>query len=80
MCVIVIKPAGHDLPSKSELRKAYEHNSDGCGFVSETATYKSLDFEDFYGHLRKVSRDENCIIHFRWATHGSVCVRNCHPF
>ena len=80
MCVIIIKTAGHKLPSKRELKAAYLRNHDGCGFVSKTAHYKSLDFEDFYSHLKKVPQDENCIIHFRWATHGSVNIGNCHPF
>ena len=68
------------MPSKTALRKAFDHNHDGCGFVSESLTYKSLDFEDFYKHLIQVPKRENCVIHFRWATQGSVCTRNCHPF
>lgn len=80
MCVICIKPAGHKLPSRRELYLMYLRNHDGCGFVSETRHCKSLDFEDFYNHLRVVPVKENCIIHFRLATHGSVCESNCHPF
>ena len=80
MCVIIIKTKGHALPSKKELKAAYLRNHDGCGFVSETRHYKSLDFEDFYNHLRVVPKGENVIIHFRWATHGSVSLANCHPF
>lgn len=80
MCVIIIKTAGHNLPSKKELKMAYQRNHDGCGFVSEHDHYKSLDFEDFYQRLKKVKKDENCIIHFRWATHGKVSLANCHPF
>lgn len=80
MCVIIISPAGHSLPTKTELRMAYNRNHDGCGFVSESDHYKSLDFDDFYARLKKVPKDENCIIHFRWATHGKVSLANCHPF
>lgn len=80
MCVIIIKTAGHKLPKKSELKAAYKRNPDGCGFVSESMSYKSLDFEDFYQHIKDVPKDENCIIHFRWATQGSVSEDNCHPF
>ena len=80
MCVIIIKTAGHDLPSKRDLKLAYQRNHDGCGFVSENDNYKSLDFEDFYARLKKVPKGENCIIHFRWATHGRVSIKNCHPF
>lgn len=80
MCVIIIKTAGHKLPSKTELRMAYNRNHDGCGFVSESDHYKSLTFEDFWQRLKKVPVSENCIIHFRWATHGEVSLANCHPF
>lgn len=80
MCVICIKPAGQALPPKSELQKMFNQNSDGCGFVSESRHYKGLDFERFYDQLRRVPVSENCIIHFRWATHGSVSRKNCHPF
>ena len=80
MCVIVIVPAGRNLPTKSDLRKMYNMNHDGCGFVSKSTTYHSMDFEDFYGHLKAVPKSEPCIIHFRWATHGSVNIKNTHPF
>lgn len=80
MCVIIVSPRGRSLPGKNELRMAALYNPDGFGFVSETASYKTLDFEDFWLHLSRVPRSENCIIHLRYATHGSVCVRNCHPF
>ena len=80
MCVIIVKRAGFALPSKSILRKAYNVNHDGCGFVCKSLSYHSMDFEDFYKSLVKVPKKEACIIHFRWATHGSVCISNCHPF
>ena len=80
MCVIIIKPRGAKLPTKKELKMAFARNHDGCGFVSERDTYKSLHFEDFWRRVKNVGKDENCIIHFRWATHGSVCLSNCHPF
>ena len=76
MCVIVISPAGHNLPPKSDLRKMYNMNHDGCGFVSKSTTYHSMDFEDFYEHLKAVPKSEPVIIHFRWATHGSVNIKN----
>lgn len=80
MCVIIYKPAGVSLPSYNILKAAYNHNSDGCGFVSTKRSYKSLDFEKFLDNLELVNDEEECIIHFRWATHGSVKRANCHPF
>lgn len=80
MCVIIYKPSGVSLPSYKLLLAAYNKNHDGCGFVSTKRHYKSLDFERFMDELEKVDDSEECIIHFRWATHGSVKKANCHPF
>jgi len=80
MCVIIVKKRGVQMPTDETLYKAYLANHDGCGFVSERRFYKSLSFNMFLKHLKEVGEDENCIIHFRLATNGSVCDRNCHPF
>lgn len=80
MCVICVKPKGVKMPSYDMLLAMAQANPDGCGFVSTRHSCKSLDFDEFYEHLRHVRKDENCIIHFRWATHGSVKLTNCHPF
>lgn len=80
MCVIIIKPAGVEMPSEQILRQAYRANPDGCGFVSDTNYYRTMNFDKFMKKLKKCSNDENVIIHFRLATHGSVRLGNCHPF
>lgn len=80
MCVIIIKPACAEMPPKHELETAYRLNPDGCGFVSESKFFKGLSFENFYSHLRRVPEGEGCIIHLRYATHGSIRRANCHPF
>lgn len=80
MCVIIICKRGVALPPVEELREAYRCNPDGCGFVSESEHYKSLHFGTFLRHLQNRDINENVIIHFRFATHGSVSVKNCHPF
>jgi hypothetical protein len=76
MCVIIVCPKGVALPSVDELKAAYMRNPDGCGFVSESDHYKSLHFSTFIRRLMKRDINENVIIHFRFATHGSVCVKN----
>lgn len=80
MCVIICVPKGVALPSIEELKAAYTRNHDGCGFVSESDHYKSLHFSTFIRRLMKRNINENVIIHFRLATHGSISVKNCHPF
>lgn len=80
MCVIIVCPKGVEIPSLRELRAAFATNPDGAGFVCKSRHYKSLHFGAFYRQLKKRDINEACIIHFRLATHGSVCVKNCHPF
>ena len=75
MCVIIVCPKGVALPSVDELKAAYMRNPDGCGFVSESDHYKSLHFSTFIRRLMKRDINENVIIHFRFATHGFVCVK-----
>lgn len=80
MCVIIIKKSGQSLPPYKMLLAAHYVNPQGCGFVSDCHYYKSLSFIEFYDKLQRVGKDETCIMHFRLATHGSVCRANCHPF
>lgn len=80
MCVIIYVPKGVELPSAKELLAASRRNHDGCGFVTESDHYKSLHFSTFMRRLEKRKIDEAVIIHFRLATHGTVKVKNCHPF
>lgn len=80
MCVICVKPKGAQMPSNEIIIAMYRANHDGCGFCTPTKSYKGLSFSTFMRELKKVSVDEPCIMHFRWATHGSVKRSNCHPF
>lgn len=80
MCVICIKPSGKEMPSKRVLKAMYDANPHGCGFACKSDYFRSMDFEEFYERIKNVPKKENCIIHFRLATHGSRKVENCHPF
>lgn len=80
MCVIVIKQGGQARPPYKMLKACAVANPHGFGFCTPTKSYKSLDFDCFFNELQKVSRKEPCIIHFRYATHGSIKESNCHPF
>lgn len=80
MCCIIYKEKGVQIPSLDILNKIKRVNHNGYGFVSTNHFYKGLDYRTFLRHLSEVGNDENCIIHFRLATHGSICRANCHPF
>lgn len=80
MCVIIVCPKGVELPSKKILEQAKYINRHGYGFVSESDYFRSMDFNEFYRRLKKVDKEENVIIHLRYATHGSKKLENCHPF
>lgn len=80
MCVIIVKPAGVKMPSTEIIDAAHMANPDGCGIVSPSIYYKGLHYPTFKKYLRRILVDEPCILHFRYATHGSVIKANCHPF
>lgn len=80
MCCIIYKPKGVQMPSLDTLAKIKKLNHNGYGFVSTNHFHKGLDYRTFLRHLSEVGDDEDCIIHFRLATHGSKCRKNCHPF
>ena len=80
MCCIIYKPKGVQMPSLDTLAKIKKLNHNGYGFVSTDHFHKGLDYRTFLRHLSEVGDDEDCIIHFRLATHGSICRANCHPF
>ncbi|MDR1652507.1 MAG: class II glutamine amidotransferase [Prevotellaceae bacterium] len=80
MCLIIVKPAGAKMPAKNIIKTAAKINSHGFGFCTETKYFRALKFAEFEKQLQKIEINENAIIHFRLATHGSIKVQNCHPF
>ena len=80
MCVIIYKPAGKESPSLDILDRAYQRNPHGIGLVSLSVFYKGLSYNSFKRYLKERSIDEPLLIHFRFATHGSIKKSNCHPF
>jgi predicted glutamine amidotransferase len=92
MCVIILKPKGELLPSRSIMRKAHEQNPDGIGYMIPYGGRVHIE-KGFQGvrSLRKsifsVLRENRIkekevpiAIHFRFATHGALVAENCHPF
>ena len=72
------------MPSLDTLAKIKRVNNHGFGFMSTNGImsrkYKTMSYARFLAQLNKVKIDEDCVIHFRYATHGSKCRANCHPF
>lgn len=80
MCVIVYKPKGIQMPSDRIITACARANRDGFGFCTPDKFFKSTSLIAFENKLGSVRVDEPCIMHFRYATHGSVIQSNCHPF
>lgn len=86
MCVIVTAAQGA-MPEPADLLAMSEHNPDGGGVSwhdgERLRVFKNVDplkvVGFIYSHWAQL-RDAPCLIHFRFATHGAVEPRNCHPF
>lgn len=81
MCIIIAKPQGAKLPPYRILKNCALRNPDGFGFATVDGCYHFMNFDTFYRCLlEEAENKQSMIIHFRWATHGSVGLANCHPF
>jgi len=83
MCVAIYKPEKVQL-TKRDMVKCFRANSDGVGFsYIEDGVAKIhkgfFNFKDFWKAF-KAYQTRECIVHFRWTTHGTTDVDNCHPF
>lgn len=87
MCIIIAKKSGIPMPKEEIISNCWQANSDGAGFMylknkrvriekgfmKLKALKKALKFHNF-------GLKDTVILHFRWATHGSVTPANTHPF
>lgn len=87
MCLVVYKPSGADMPDQEYLENAFYNNSDGAGFMYQFSGcvrirkgFMKIDLLlDALDSLSdKLTKD--LVIHFRQATHGTVCPEQTHPF
>jgi predicted glutamine amidotransferase len=80
MCLIVVKPAGQDIP-QNVIVSAQEYNSDGFGIMHNGTSrrWKHRTAAQITSLLEDMT-DIDCAVHFRMATDGKVCVANSHPF
>ena len=80
MCIIIVRPEGVKMPPMAILARCAALNPHGFGFATKDRIYKTLSFEDFKREIKTIRKDETAILHFRYATHGSIKTSNCHPF
>ena len=81
MCVIIVKPQGVKMPNKDILDACREANTDGVGYCTSSGKFnKSTNYELIKNDLLNIQQNDKAIIHFRFATQGSVIDANCHPF
>lgn len=81
MCVIIDNQNGATI-SRTHAERAIDHNPDGFGVVWLDAPFgrrvqKTLDADKAFCWITSA---RPCVIHCRYATHGSVKRENCHPF
>jgi glutamine amidotransferase len=85
MCLLTFIP-DYVSPDMDRFRVAAQANPDGFGFAISTGkkivTYHSMNFDEVANKFIDLRPTHNgpAIFHFRWATHGSETVANCHPF
>lgn len=84
MCLAIYKPKGKQI-AKQYLQNGYDGNSDGCGFAfvrnGNLCVEKGFKtFDAFLAAFLPIQRKHACIVHFRFATHGSkTSDENTHP-
>lgn len=85
MCLLTFIPEGV-TPDMSHFAVAARNNPDGFGFAilsqGRILTGHGMNFEQVANHFADMRsrHDGHAIFHFRWATHGSTNLNNCHPF
>lgn len=82
MCLIIASPEGK-LIEDAVVDRGYHDNPHGWGIMRSDGTRirasRGMDFKGFRASYETLN-GEPYVIHFRWATHGTTGLDNCHPF
>lgn len=84
MCVIIASENGK-RPDASILRQADRENPHGWGIMhpkdGKIEVYKGFKIKKLLSYMEeKLPADTPFVLHFRWATHGTLAIQNVHPF
>ena len=86
MCIVMLKKRDAKV-SKKQLKKSFDSNPDGAGYLFARNGHLTIKkgffvFNDFYDNYSRDMQQMNnpiTIIHFRITTHGLTNKTNCHP-
>lgn len=85
MCLLLLKPAGKDIPEEY-IDESWRINHDGGGMAwaepsGEIWWHKGfMNLKDMKAGMADNLKGKPAIVHFRFATHGLKNKDNCHPF
>jgi glutamine amidotransferase len=83
MCLAIYKPAETPVDWKS-YENGFDSNDHSWGFAAvqdgKLVVKHGVGKFDEFRHALEPYAQCQAVIHFRWATHGSRTVANCHPF
>lgn len=90
MCIIVAKEKGVSLPTKKTLKRCFDYNDDGAGFMYVNDGKVIIDkgymtFTSFYNRLKELKKEfdlknKALVMHFRIGTSGDGAKNLTHPF
>lgn len=88
MCILIHKPKNVGFPKEDYFLNCFENNPDGIGISwvdNAGISHIKKGFMRFNKFMKFLSNNPelsgfDCLIHFRYATHGSIVSGNCHPF
>lgn len=87
MCLIVVKPAGVKAPTHKQMKYWFGMNPNGFGMMfqrdNKVEVFKgAMTIDEMFKLIKSAKIDDTIpvVYHFRFATHGVIAPKTCHPF